>query len=46
MLVDLCLTFVLVQPGTPNPVVTLFVVDTDNATQIAEVFVPESFSSR
>uniref|UniRef100_A0A7N6B9A9 Uncharacterized protein n=1 Tax=Anabas testudineus TaxID=64144 RepID=A0A7N6B9A9_ANATE len=33
------------KPGTPNPVVTLFVVDTDNATKITEVIVPHTFSS-
>ncbi|XP_057686635.1 dipeptidyl peptidase 4-like isoform X1 [Corythoichthys intestinalis] len=31
--------------GSQNPVVKLFVVDTDNHTLITEVFVPESFSS-
>uniref|UniRef100_A0A7N6B1W4 Dipeptidyl-peptidase 4 n=1 Tax=Anabas testudineus TaxID=64144 RepID=A0A7N6B1W4_ANATE len=30
------------KPGTPNPVVTLFVVDTDNATKITEVIVPHT----
>lgn len=35
-----------VQPGTPNPVVKLFVVDTDNVTKITEVIVPSSFGSR
>ncbi|XP_019960035.1 dipeptidyl peptidase 4-like isoform X2 [Paralichthys olivaceus] len=33
------------KPGTPNPVVKLFVVDTDNTTAITEVVVPTSFSS-
>ncbi|XP_070787039.1 dipeptidyl peptidase 4-like [Enoplosus armatus] len=33
------------KPGTPNPVVKLFVVDTDNTTKITEVVVPASFSS-
>ncbi|XP_035005842.1 dipeptidyl peptidase 4 [Hippoglossus stenolepis] len=33
------------KPGTPNPVVKLFVVDTDNTTDITEVVVPASFSS-
>ncbi|XP_068612662.1 dipeptidyl peptidase 4-like [Brachionichthys hirsutus] len=33
------------KPGTPNPVVKLFVVDTDNATKITEVVVPEVFRS-
>lgn len=33
------------KPGTPNPVVKLFIVDTDNVTSIAEVVVPASFSS-
>uniref|UniRef100_A0A672I2G1 Dipeptidyl peptidase 4-like n=1 Tax=Salarias fasciatus TaxID=181472 RepID=A0A672I2G1_SALFA len=28
------------KPGTPNPVVKLFVVDSDNTTQISEVLVP------
>uniref|UniRef100_A0A4W6BYE7 Dipeptidyl-peptidase 4 n=1 Tax=Lates calcarifer TaxID=8187 RepID=A0A4W6BYE7_LATCA len=32
------------KPGTPNPVVKLFVVDTDNTTKITEVVVPASFS--
>ncbi|KAM6893949.1 dipeptidyl peptidase 4-like [Xenentodon cancila] len=31
--------------GTPNPVVKLFVVDTDNVTEITEVVVPPIFSS-
>ncbi|XP_073318709.1 dipeptidyl peptidase 4-like [Pagrus major] len=33
------------KPGTPNPVVKLFVVDTDNVTDITEVVVPAAFSS-
>ncbi|KAM9835827.1 dipeptidyl peptidase 4-like [Aulostomus maculatus] len=33
------------KPGTPNPVVKLFVVDTDNTTKITEVVVPDSFGS-
>ncbi|KAK2856749.1 hypothetical protein Q5P01_005484 [Channa striata] len=33
------------KPGTPNPVVKLFVVDADNATQISEVLVPEQYRS-
>ncbi|KAG7235354.1 hypothetical protein INR49_002751 [Caranx melampygus] len=33
------------KPGTPNPVVKLFVVDTDNVTDITEVVVPPSFGS-
>ncbi|KAM6892974.1 dipeptidyl peptidase 4-like [Lycodopsis pacificus] len=33
------------KPGTPNPTVRLFVVDTDNTTKISEVIVPASFSS-
>ncbi|XP_028248911.1 dipeptidyl peptidase 4-like [Parambassis ranga] len=33
------------KPGTPNPVVKLFVVDTDNTTKITEVVVPDIFSS-
>ncbi|KAF3706384.1 Dipeptidyl peptidase 4 [Channa argus] len=33
------------KPGTPNPVVKLFVVDTDNTTQITEVLVPNLFRS-
>ncbi|XP_041822030.1 dipeptidyl peptidase 4 isoform X2 [Chelmon rostratus] len=33
------------KPGTPNPTVKLFVVDTDNTTLITEVVVPDSFSS-
>uniref|UniRef100_A0AAX7TEA6 Uncharacterized protein n=1 Tax=Astatotilapia calliptera TaxID=8154 RepID=A0AAX7TEA6_ASTCA len=33
------------KPGTPNPTVKLFVVDTDNATKISEVVVPDSFGS-
>ncbi|XP_070711445.1 dipeptidyl peptidase 4-like [Pempheris klunzingeri] len=32
------------KPGTPNPSVKLFVVDTDNMTKITEVVVPASFS--
>ncbi len=36
----------LVQPGTPNPVVKLFVVDTNNTMNITEVVVPALFSSR
>ncbi|XP_061908140.1 dipeptidyl peptidase 4-like isoform X1 [Entelurus aequoreus] len=31
--------------GSPNPVVRLFVVDTDNTTHISEVHVPELFRS-
>ncbi|XP_041834473.1 dipeptidyl peptidase 4-like [Melanotaenia boesemani] len=31
--------------GTPNPVVKLFVVDTENTTKVTEVVVPASFSS-
>ncbi|XP_029305666.1 dipeptidyl peptidase 4-like [Cottoperca gobio] len=33
------------KPGTPNPTVKLFVVDTDNTTIITEVVVPALFSS-
>ncbi|KAI3366030.1 hypothetical protein L3Q82_009859, partial [Scortum barcoo] len=33
------------KPGTPNPVVKLFIVDTDNTTNIAEVVVPDPFKS-
>ncbi|XP_041637624.1 dipeptidyl peptidase 4 [Cheilinus undulatus] len=33
------------KPGTPNPIVKLFVVDTDNTTSISEVVVPDLFSS-
>ncbi|XP_047432577.1 dipeptidyl peptidase 4-like isoform X2 [Mugil cephalus] len=33
------------KPGTPNPIVKLFVVDTDNTTKITEVVVPALFSS-
>ncbi|XP_071320716.1 dipeptidyl peptidase 4-like [Trachinotus anak] len=33
------------KPGTPNPVVKLFVVDTDNITKITEVVVPAPLSS-
>lgn len=33
------------KPGTPNPLVKLFVVDTDNTTRITEVVVPASFGS-
>ena len=33
------------QPGSANPVVKLFVVDTDNTTKITEVVVPALFSS-
>uniref|UniRef100_A0A669C269 Uncharacterized protein n=1 Tax=Oreochromis niloticus TaxID=8128 RepID=A0A669C269_ORENI len=33
------------KPGTPNPTVKLFVVDTDNATKISEVVVQDSFGS-
>uniref|UniRef100_A0A672I3Z3 Dipeptidyl peptidase 4-like n=1 Tax=Salarias fasciatus TaxID=181472 RepID=A0A672I3Z3_SALFA len=33
------------KPGTPNPVVKLFVVDSDNTTQISEVLVPTQFRS-
>ncbi|XP_061571893.1 dipeptidyl peptidase 4-like [Cololabis saira] len=33
------------KPGTPNPVVKLFVVDTDDVKNITEVVVPASFSS-
>lgn len=36
----------VVQAGAPNPVVKLFVVDTDNTTNITEVLVPASFGSR
>ncbi|KAM8722667.1 dipeptidyl peptidase 4-like isoform 2-T2 [Acanthopagrus schlegelii] len=31
------------KPGTPNPVVKLFVVDTDNVTDITEVVVPATW---
>uniref|UniRef100_A0A3B5MZD2 Uncharacterized protein n=1 Tax=Xiphophorus couchianus TaxID=32473 RepID=A0A3B5MZD2_9TELE len=31
--------------GTPNPVVKLFVVDTDNTTIVTEVVVPDSYKS-
>uniref|UniRef100_A0A665WAA2 Dipeptidyl-peptidase 4 n=1 Tax=Echeneis naucrates TaxID=173247 RepID=A0A665WAA2_ECHNA len=30
------------KPGTPNPIVKVFVVDTDNVTKITEVVVPSS----
>ncbi|XP_008276260.1 dipeptidyl peptidase 4-like isoform X2 [Stegastes partitus] len=33
------------KPGTPNPVVKLFVVNTDNVTEITEVVVTKAFSS-
>uniref|UniRef100_A0A671YEU0 Dipeptidyl-peptidase 4 n=1 Tax=Sparus aurata TaxID=8175 RepID=A0A671YEU0_SPAAU len=33
------------KPGTPNPVVKLFVVDTNNVTDITEVVVPAPFGS-
>ncbi|KAM9334133.1 dipeptidyl peptidase 4-like [Symphorus nematophorus] len=33
------------KPGTPNPIVKLFVVDTDNTTKITEVVVPATFGS-
>uniref|UniRef100_A0A665W9S9 Dipeptidyl-peptidase 4 n=1 Tax=Echeneis naucrates TaxID=173247 RepID=A0A665W9S9_ECHNA len=33
------------KPGTPNPIVKVFVVDTDNVTKITEVVVPSSFGS-
>ncbi|KAK1876674.1 Dipeptidyl peptidase 4 [Dissostichus eleginoides] len=33
------------KPGTPNPIVKLFVVDTDNTKKITEVVVPALFSS-
>ncbi|XP_056227008.1 prolyl endopeptidase FAP-like isoform X2 [Seriola aureovittata] len=33
------------KPGTPNRVVKLFVVNTDNVTEITEVLVPASFST-
>uniref|UniRef100_A0A8D0A9P1 Dipeptidyl-peptidase 4 n=1 Tax=Sander lucioperca TaxID=283035 RepID=A0A8D0A9P1_SANLU len=33
------------KPGTPNPIVKLFVVDTDNTTTITEVFVPASLNT-
>ncbi|XP_034408632.1 dipeptidyl peptidase 4-like isoform X2 [Cyclopterus lumpus] len=33
------------KPGTPNPTVKLFVVNTDNTTEIFEVAIPASFSS-
>lgn len=33
------------KPGTPNPIVKLFVVDTDNVANINEVVVPATFSS-
>ncbi|PWA32182.1 hypothetical protein CCH79_00013430, partial [Gambusia affinis] len=33
------------KPGTPNPVVKLFVVDTDNTTIVTEVVVPDSYKS-
>ncbi|KAL7369585.1 hypothetical protein ABVT39_002592 [Epinephelus coioides] len=32
------------KPGTPNPIVKLFVVDTDNVTRITEVVVPAPFN--
>lgn len=34
------------QPGSPNPVVKLFVVDTDNVSEITEVAVPDAFKLR
>lgn len=37
---------VYVQPGTPNPVVKLFIVDTDNTTRVSEVVVPAPFRLR
>ncbi|XP_068446730.1 dipeptidyl peptidase 4-like isoform X2 [Clinocottus analis] len=33
------------KPGTPNPTVKLFVVDTDNTTEISEVDAPGEFKS-
>ncbi|XP_059184297.1 dipeptidyl peptidase 4 [Centropristis striata] len=33
------------KPGTPNPTVRLYVVDSDNTTAITQVHVPDSFSS-
>ncbi|CAN9498346.1 unnamed protein product [Ophioblennius macclurei] len=33
------------KPGSPNPVVKLFVANSDNVTQITEVVVPEAFRS-
>lgn len=33
------------KPGTPNPIVKLFIVDTDDTTDISEVAVSEQFSS-
>uniref|UniRef100_A0A8C4IBW6 Uncharacterized protein n=1 Tax=Dicentrarchus labrax TaxID=13489 RepID=A0A8C4IBW6_DICLA len=33
------------KPGTPNPVVKLFVVDTNNTSKITEVVVPDPFGS-
>lgn len=33
------------KPGTPNPIVKLFVVDTANTSKITEVVVPAAFSS-
>ncbi|KAK5847651.1 hypothetical protein PBY51_016761 [Eleginops maclovinus] len=33
------------KPGTPNPIVRLFVVDTNDTTQITKVVVPALFSS-
>lgn len=38
--------FLSVQPGTPNPVVKVFVVDTDNTTDITQVNVPAEFQNR
>lgn len=37
--------FVHEQPGTPNPEVKVFVVDTDNTTNIAQAHVPTLFQN-
>lgn len=34
------------QPGTPNPIVKLFIVDANNVSMIFEVVVPPAFSTR
>lgn len=50
-LCSLCLILAIlfsvsVQPGTPNPVVKVFVVDTDNTTDITQIMVPTLFQNR
>lgn len=41
----MCSLVFFIQAGTPNPVVKLFVVDSDNVTEVTEVAVPDPFKT-